>query len=278
MNNRLLKTSKKILCLLFDKNLHVNEIIRQTSPDRSYIISTIKTLEREGLIARNKRTKKGKEIVKQLTEVGHELVDVSRSLEQWKRSYFELRKAYWEKLIVNVDSGDDRVIKSILKNRGLSDEEINLYDDTKTGVSLMLYSCKKDVMDTVVCRYAFILSKFSLSDTAKNILYDIIRDAAVFQLSQDEGDINIKNPFENSEAERLLDDMAEDMACPVPVIMHDEIKNVTICRLSLLGIRKERVEKKLEKSRWFRLRLQLHDQQHKRAVDFFKEYINKLPS
>ena len=242
MNNRLLKTSKKILCLLFDKNLHVNEIIRQTSPDRSYIISTIKTLEREGLIARNKRTKKGKEIVKQLTEVGHELVDMSRSLEQWKRSYFELHKAYVEKLMID-DGSNKHNIKSILKNRGLSDEEINLYDDTKKSVELMLYTCKKDVMDTVVCRYAFILSKFSLSDTAKNILYDIIRDAAVFQLSQDEGDINIKNPFENSEAERLLDDMAEDMACPVPVIMHDEIKNVTISRLSLLGIRKERVEK-----------------------------------
>src|SRR5918911_976046 len=106
MNDRLLETSKKILRLLFDKNLHVNEIIRQTSPDRSHVIATIKTLEREGLIARSGRTKKGKEIVKQLTELGHELVDMSRNLEQWKNAYFELRRAYEEKLIVDVDSDD----------------------------------------------------------------------------------------------------------------------------------------------------------------------------
>ena len=152
MNNRLLETSKKILRLLFDKKLHVNEIIRQTSPDRSYIISTIKTLEREGLIVRNKRMKKGKEIVKQLTEVGHELVDMSRGLEQWKKSYFELRKAYVEKLMID-DALDKQAIKGILKTRGFSNEEIKLYDDTERGVSLMLYNCEKDIMDTVICRY-----------------------------------------------------------------------------------------------------------------------------
>jgi DNA-binding HxlR family transcriptional regulator len=80
LDNRLLETSKKILCLLFDKSMHVNEIIRQTSPDRTYIITTIRLLERGQLITRNKRVRRGKKVMMQLTEVGRELVDILRSL------------------------------------------------------------------------------------------------------------------------------------------------------------------------------------------------------
>jgi DNA-binding HxlR family transcriptional regulator len=146
--------------LPFDKNLEVNEIIRQTSPDRSYIISTIKLLEREGLIARNKRAKKGKETVKQLTELGRELVDISRSVEQWEKPCFQLRKAYEEKLLMDVDPHNDKVIKRILKNRGLTDEEINRHDYIEDGLSQLLSNCETDMIDTIICRFFFTIFKF----------------------------------------------------------------------------------------------------------------------
>ena len=46
INDRLVMTSIKILSSLYNKNMFVNEIIEQTSSDRSFVIKTLRTLEK----------------------------------------------------------------------------------------------------------------------------------------------------------------------------------------------------------------------------------------
>jgi DNA-binding HxlR family transcriptional regulator len=274
MEHRLVETSKKVLCLLYDKSLHVNEIIRQTSPDRTHVISVIKALERAHLITQNKDKEHGQKKIKQLTDVGYELVDILKSLEQWKKSYFELRKAYKEKFKVDSKLSDHTII-SILKNRGLTDEEINVYEDIIAGVSLILYFSEKNIMNTIFCRYIFRLSKISLSDIANNILYDVIRDAAVFQISLiAERTKQHKGSFEMAEgAQDLLWDIREELVCPVPQIIHNQIKDAVTSHISLLKPAKKHVEA---------LRPTIKGDNNlsspKIALDICEGYINKLPN
>jgi DNA-binding HxlR family transcriptional regulator len=302
MNDRLLETSKKILSLLFDKNLHVNEIIRQTSPDRSYIISTIKMLEREGLIVRNKRTEKGKEIVKQLTELGRELVDISRSVEQWEKSCFQLRKAYEEKLLIDVDSDDGKVIKRLLKNRGLTDEEINRRDYIEDGLSQLLSNCETDMIDTVICRCFFTIFKFSFGRyvVAIDIMNDIIKHAAVFRFNvmmeevKQERQEAIKSIIHaaSNMTTGLMWKIQHDLLCPGYQIIHNEIKDVMISRLNLLkppediipndmpkDMQEMIIPKNMQGIRPLPAELdvtKIQPNDFKQALDICREYLNRL--
>lgn len=57
MNHRLVSTCVKILCSLSPTGMNVNTIIKQTSPDRTYVTKAIKTLEKAGMVTKEKTKK-----------------------------------------------------------------------------------------------------------------------------------------------------------------------------------------------------------------------------
>ncbi|MFL6400108.1 MAG: winged helix-turn-helix transcriptional regulator [Nitrososphaeraceae archaeon] len=186
INNRL-ETSKKILRLLFDKNLHVNEIIRQTSLDRSYIISTIKTLEREGLIARNKGTKKGKEIVKQLTPLGKELAKLMDNIESYNKSYSELKYAIRENFSFNWSNiQDDSVLRNILRDRKWAEDDISRFINVDkhwgTAVHNFVSTSPWLVIRILLAKYSMIIFDYKPNQIAKSIVDKLIIDFMTEQL------------------------------------------------------------------------------------------------
>ena len=76
INDRLVITSIKILSSIYKKNMFVNEIIDQTSSDRSFVIKTLRTLEKGRFIESiNSKSHKQKK-VKQLSQLGQELANL----------------------------------------------------------------------------------------------------------------------------------------------------------------------------------------------------------
>ena len=174
--NRLVNTSKHILRLLFDKNLHVNEIIRQTSPDRSYIISTVKTLEREGLIAQNKRTKKGKEIVKQLTELGREIAEIIKSIQLCYESCDGLKREARKHPL------DFTLIKKSPDSYLVHLQNMEPEGKNRIGIAILDHAVADCVRDFVIFKYLSLSRKYNIKKTTNHILEQIISDATRRQM------------------------------------------------------------------------------------------------
>ena len=91
-NNRLVMTSIKILSSLYKKNMFVNEIIEQTSSDRSFVIKALRTLEKGRFITSiNNKCHKQKK-VKQLSQLGQELANLIFSIQNFNEEYDRLRQ------------------------------------------------------------------------------------------------------------------------------------------------------------------------------------------
>ena len=76
INDRLVITSIKILSSMYKKNMFVNEIIEQTSSDRSFVIKTLRTLEKGRFIESIKSKSHKQKKVKQLSQLGQELANL----------------------------------------------------------------------------------------------------------------------------------------------------------------------------------------------------------
>jgi DNA-binding MarR family transcriptional regulator len=218
--------------------MHVNEIIRQTSPDRTHIIATIKILERGQLITRHKRIRRGKKVMMQLTEVGQELVDISRSLKQWKEAFLELNKAYEEKI-----------------------------PDGNYKVTYVMHTSETRIVDAIICR-SLQLHKFHLHEIAKSILYDVIKDAAAFQLSLILEGLNIGSDIQ----EDLLGNI-NDSRSDFPKVIYKEVKDALISQVSLLKPSRGIIEEYIKSIKHEGLSIYPPD---KCLLDAYEEYLSRL--
>jgi hypothetical protein len=85
MKDRLVNSSVQILRLLPPSGLHTNEIIRQTSPDRTHIIEAIRFLETGQLIEvkNEKNWKFGQKKMITPTSLGFELRTLMEDLDKY---------------------------------------------------------------------------------------------------------------------------------------------------------------------------------------------------
>ena len=83
-------TSIKILSSLYKKNMFVNEIIDQTSSDRSFVIKTLRTLEKGRFITSIKSKSHKQKKVKQLSQLGQELANLVISIQNFNEEYDRL--------------------------------------------------------------------------------------------------------------------------------------------------------------------------------------------
>ena len=92
-SNRLVDTYIKILNVLYEENMSVNEIIEQTSNDRTYVLDVLKKLEIYGLIEPIEFQKQHKQKkFKKLTELGFEISQLTFNIEKFNSKYFKLNQ------------------------------------------------------------------------------------------------------------------------------------------------------------------------------------------
>ena len=85
-------TSIKILSSLYKKNMFVNEIIDQTSSDRSFVIKTLRILEKGRFITSIKSKSHKQKKVKQLSQLGQELANLVNSIQNFNEEYDRFSK------------------------------------------------------------------------------------------------------------------------------------------------------------------------------------------
>jgi len=263
--NRLVGTSIKILRLLLDKKLHYNEIIRQTSPDRTHVDNTIDVLERGQLIKEykiSKRERKEQKIhsqarIMQITDLGRELIDILVSLEQYKMTYYELKKPvdeYFTKWIEEKHGISQSKTKSMhqrdvirnntLRDIGFTNKDLEFYDSSGVGTALVLRALEGKLLEVITVRCALMLYRFSITDIAKDILNNILVSAVTFRVSY-----LIENIHRvGSNVDLYRGQIAEELMYEIhgnyyfPALIHKEVKNAILSYLSLLKPPKKDVE------------------------------------
>ena len=203
INDRLVTTSIIILSLIYKKNMFVNEIIEQTSSDRSFVIKTLRTLEKGRFITSiNSKSHKQKK-VKQLSQLGQELANLVNSIQNFNKEYDRLRQLIDE--YKNLDEEiekfketerkdkpsrfikrnplkikpkeykiSERLLKEKLRSKGWTTEEISYYYECQEGLYYTDIFLHEGTIKILLHKFISILDNFDLNAIAREILNQII--------------------------------------------------------------------------------------------------------
>jgi DNA-binding HxlR family transcriptional regulator len=184
MNDRLVKTITKILCLDFDNNSSVNAIIKQTGiSDRTHVFEAIKALHKGGLITEIKSSQHKQKKIKKLTPLGNEIAELVDSIIKFRESYQALPKFDKQKLpdttfISNpIPEGATNIHRKTIK---IDHKEISQF---VTSDYIISYDVQKKINEVLLIRHASISAKYQLNKVAKSILDEIIIDSIIQNLS-----------------------------------------------------------------------------------------------
>jgi hypothetical protein len=190
MSNRLVFDSIHILHLLLDKNLHYNEIIRQTSSDRSHVDNVIDTLEARQLIMEykiSKQERKRQKIHSQakimtITKLGREIALFKNNIERYETAYSAIIKTVSENFGVK-EGVSENVLKSKLQSNNWTSKEIFSYKNwAREARSFGLKSVNIYIIALLI-RYIEILSKAGSNELVRNILSTVFTNAINWHFS-----------------------------------------------------------------------------------------------
>ena len=86
--------------------------------------------------------------------MGYEFAQIIVDIENYKKSYSDMDKTS-QKLYDPDPSVPRTTIEGILTNRGLSDLEIECYEDSLSGISGILFILEEKIINAITFRFAF---------------------------------------------------------------------------------------------------------------------------
>jgi len=205
-DDRFFNTSIEIIQKLSDDS-HVghgvNDIIKQTSSDRSYIINLIRALIKAGLLI---KINNGVGVVNpvKLTEFGSELKKLKSQIDNYvlsasklAKSYKENIEIYWNETYIADQHGNliepPGISTRRMKTHGWKEEEINDFmKKWDPGLEFIEKFCFRDAFSVLIYRYTSMANKFNPTDIALKLLTKIILNG----LEQYVGAV-YRNKFEN---------------------------------------------------------------------------------
>jgi predicted transcriptional regulator len=187
VSNRLVDKKKRKLikmddrffdhCILIMKNLSdvgevgigVNDIIAQTSSDRSYVIDLIKVLAKCGLVSKE-NADPGKVKPVKLTELGLELKEMAENIHEYTVALKELRHKR-DKHVPKLDTN--------------TQERKKVLENSQKGKEFVESICTRNMVLALMQRYFSIHYKYQINKVADTILIKIISNVFTDSLSNE---------------------------------------------------------------------------------------------
>lgn len=167
MNNRLVTTSTRILHLLSTSDLSTNDLILQTSSDRTHVEACIKSLVRARLIKRIKSPTHRQKKINQLDNIGKELSNVILFTYQYQNAF----EKFWKSCRRNYYLTYDKVNINSLKGTGWTDRQVKSHLNVVNDILLLVQFCLSNFLNILLYLRAPFSSTASL---AQAILDNII--------------------------------------------------------------------------------------------------------
>jgi predicted transcriptional regulator len=291
-----------ILCLIPPDGYMLTRFIKKTGltykPD---VIYCINTLEDARLITKTKQGKQ-KKIVK-LSNLGQEFTDLINHIHQLDESYSELKKL--EKGIFGIIprrrwSGLEAAERFKLRDKGLTNEQIESYTNTRVHLSLFLDEIQSVIINTLTIRYTSIVSSFKLDRIASVILDKLAMDeiSRLFQIVLEDirtkatkyysiggttEDIEKSNWAYKAQADRALNHLRTLLSSPKSDVLsnnltNEQTKTLIASVLSLLNPAKDFLEIYIkglnhEITKFHREKSGLHDKRDSLYMNTLKQLL-----
>ena len=101
--------------------------------------------------------------------LGQELAELLHNIDQYNNSYTQLTKAMQENFNIPKET-ETNVLRSNLRNRGWTQEEIELYDKFFDYCGYLKRVIPPKIIHVLLFRYLLILHNFKINEIAKDIL------------------------------------------------------------------------------------------------------------
>lgn len=206
MKDKLVEICIKILRLLPPDGLHFNAIFRQTGLTYKLdVVKAVSILGKGKLIMETKTPTHKQKKIKQLTELGYEFEHLIVSIEEYNEAFLKFEQCRVEKI------RDDEPSPNILRSRGWSKEEIDMYKQTWRSTNKMKDFLVRIIFNALISRYAAIVQRIEGNDIAREILIKYVTNQIAQQLSIMSNKSNPMNAYD------LISVMYED----IPEFYHD---------------------------------------------------------
>ena len=174
MEDRLVLDVSQILLLLLKGKTNVNTIIKQTGIYKNRVFVADNFLEK-GRLAQKIRDKHVHEqkIYLELNKFGQELASFIENTEKFEKSFDQLKNTIKRVYHLPEDT-EKKLIRSVLLNRGLNQQEIDSYMDDLGYAQDIGSDSLSGLLDGIVNKYALFLLEFSPNSHAKEFLKEVI--------------------------------------------------------------------------------------------------------
>lgn len=194
IDDRLVHNSSQILRLLLYGKSSVNDIIKQTSIYKNYVFAANRFLEQSGFVVRtrDKGIHEQKAFI-ELTEFGHKLARFIENTDRFDRSFETLSQTIKNNFDVQ-ENVASKTLRSLLRNRGWSDDEMNHYDVYEKYTRLLEKDCLSVLIHGITNLYGQYLLRFNPNRNAKELLERIIvTRLSRYLISQVENTVELKS-------------------------------------------------------------------------------------
>lgn len=193
MNHRLVSTCVKILCSLSPIGMNVNNIIKQTSSDRTHVVQAINTLRKGKLVMKERSKIHSQMIMVKPTVLGNEVISVVNKITQYNESYSEFVLIMNEKFerYMNdyfalgdfITPMDRRILVDKLAYDGWKKEDIQFFERWIQATFEIESILRRQIFHALIYRYLTLSYKFSLNLITKEIVTYLLLDELRNQVS-----------------------------------------------------------------------------------------------
>jgi hypothetical protein len=293
MFDRLLSVSTTILRLIYGKKLWVNEIIKQTSPDRTYVIQALETMENARLLTQGPR-RIGQKRALELTSLGNEIASLYFDLDNYMKCYHEIYKFRRDNF---VKYEDRNTLEKILKSRHWDEDDIARYNELQSSLSVYEMNFFDNMLDVVHLRSLKILTTYKINIQSKrNDIIRILLEAVSHKviafvygnllvlpgkekICYGGNEIDIQD-WINSTERRLLRSFESWAKYRIPLFAINELRKASLSYLKLVDPEKSTLLEEVHKLQNFLDDRSLSTEGLKHSVancvlDVFSKYLNK---
>lgn len=187
MSDRLVETSISILRSLSTSRMGTNQLISQTSSDKSYVENVIKTMARAKLIKRTKSPKEHKQLImNQLDDLGREFSNIQVYSHKFQNAFEKFCRCYIDNFLPNrkeiaTTQNNQAPFSDILKQKGWTDAEIISYGNTRAEIEEIIQLGVRSVCNVLIYTYQ-LKSSHNIGALPKAILDEIVLKSISDQL------------------------------------------------------------------------------------------------
>lgn len=239
MNDRMVAMAISILRSLSREKLGTNQLIEQTSSDKSFVENTIKALNRSKIIKRTRSHEHRQKKINELDHSGQEIIKVLHCIEQYNKSYIEFYKVFKEKLpLVKNNKIQSQFSLSSLNRNEVIDHDTGRLDEYFEQITQVIGLCIRNICNILIYIYSELSGSTMTDKISHAILNRIILDSLSEQISacREGGDtVGLRTNFIIPVIESLIGDNIGLELFADPLI-GNETKNLISSLLNLFVI------------------------------------------